>query len=368
MTESPAPFAVARRELILDELRRTGAVRVADLARRFKVTPLTIRRDMGYLADRGLVTRVHGGATLRSRLDTTVPTHHPGDHLQLFRVGMVVPSLNYYWPQVITGARAAAAELNVQIVLRGASYYPEDQRLQISSLAATGSLHGLVVAPETSGADGLALLHWLDTLDVPVVLAERRLPSTLALTRLNSVTTNHVFGGALAGRHLADLGHQVVGIVTSTGSPTSGHLRRGWVRALDDHGLSCHIDLDIERSDLEGPRRQEIVTGILSRCRETGTTALLVHSDPEAVVIQQTALDQGWNVPGDLSIIAYDDEVAENAEPAITALRPPKHEVGQLAIEMMVRRLRTGAAMSAQRTYLLPTLHRRASTGSVTSA
>src|SRR5690349_23252120 len=110
MDESPDPpaFGLSRRERILDELRRTGAVRVADLARELGVAELTIRRDIGSLADRGLLTRVHGGATLRSRLDTTVPLAAAAAVPTRFRVGMVVPSLSYYWPHVIVGARAAA--------------------------------------------------------------------------------------------------------------------------------------------------------------------------------------------------------------------------------------------------------------------
>ncbi|MGG1910068.1 DeoR family transcriptional regulator [Microbacterium sp. NRRL B-14842] len=47
-------------------------MRVAELARDFGVAELTIRRDVTALADRGLLTRVHGGAVLRSALDTTV--------------------------------------------------------------------------------------------------------------------------------------------------------------------------------------------------------------------------------------------------------------------------------------------------------
>ena len=141
----PPAFGLSRREHILDELRRTGSVRVADLARELRVSELTIRRDIGHLADRGLVTRVHGGATLRSRLDTTVPAS-AGAPIR-FRVGMVVPSLSYYWPHIMIGARAAATDLGVQLILRGASYSVDDQRRQISSLVESGSLHGLIVAP-----------------------------------------------------------------------------------------------------------------------------------------------------------------------------------------------------------------------------
>lgn len=51
---------------ILDIARASGRVGVEDLAERFDVTLQTIRRDLGELADQGVLDRVHGGAVLRS--------------------------------------------------------------------------------------------------------------------------------------------------------------------------------------------------------------------------------------------------------------------------------------------------------------
>jgi DeoR/GlpR family transcriptional regulator of sugar metabolism len=56
-------LARQRQELILDEVRATGGVRVSELVERLGVSDMTIRRDIEALAVRGLVTRVHGGAT-----------------------------------------------------------------------------------------------------------------------------------------------------------------------------------------------------------------------------------------------------------------------------------------------------------------
>lgn len=366
MTDGDAKpvFGIARRERIMDELRQSGAVRVADLAREFEVSELTIRRDIGELAERGLVTRVHGGATLRSRLDTTVTPRATGGAPR-YRVGMVVPSLSYYWPQVVIGARAAATELGVQLVLRGASYEAADQRRQMNSLVESGSFHGLIAAPENQGPDGHALLNWLEGLPIPVVLAERRAPSALALSTVEWVTTDHVFGGALAASHLASLGHRRVGILTSSQSPTSGQLRQGWERAIGELGLEATVDLNASLDYMEGPDRETFAASLLDRVRKTGTTGMLIHSDPQALLVQQHALDNGWSVPGDLSIIAYDDEVAENGSPPVTALRPPKQHVGRRAVEIMLARLEEGADRPVERVQVVPTLQVRESTAAV---
>jgi DeoR/GlpR family transcriptional regulator of sugar metabolism len=56
-------LARQRQELILDAVRTTGGVRVSELVERLGVSDMTVRRDIDVLATRGLVTRVHGGAT-----------------------------------------------------------------------------------------------------------------------------------------------------------------------------------------------------------------------------------------------------------------------------------------------------------------
>lgn len=56
-------LAQQRQDVILEEVRRTGAVQVSDLVRRFGVSDMTIRRDLDVLAARGAVEKVYGGAT-----------------------------------------------------------------------------------------------------------------------------------------------------------------------------------------------------------------------------------------------------------------------------------------------------------------
>lgn len=55
-----------RQSEILDLARSEGRVLVEELAQRFEVTLQTIRRDLGEMADAGLLDRVHGGAVPRA--------------------------------------------------------------------------------------------------------------------------------------------------------------------------------------------------------------------------------------------------------------------------------------------------------------
>lgn len=66
-------LARQRQALILDRVRDTGAVRVADLARDLGVSDMTVRRDLEILHEHGLLEKVHGGATALSGLASFEP-------------------------------------------------------------------------------------------------------------------------------------------------------------------------------------------------------------------------------------------------------------------------------------------------------
>jgi DeoR/GlpR family transcriptional regulator of sugar metabolism len=63
-----------RQSLILEDIRRSGSVRVSDLTQRLGVSDMTIRRDLEALARTGLVEKVHGGAVLPG----APSSHEPG--------------------------------------------------------------------------------------------------------------------------------------------------------------------------------------------------------------------------------------------------------------------------------------------------
>jgi len=60
-------LARQRQALILEKVRRSGAVRVSELAQDMSVSEMTVRRDLDSLAARGLLEKVYGGATLSRR-------------------------------------------------------------------------------------------------------------------------------------------------------------------------------------------------------------------------------------------------------------------------------------------------------------
>ncbi|HEU4426537.1 MAG TPA: DeoR/GlpR family DNA-binding transcription regulator [Pilimelia sp.] len=66
-------LAQQRQAAILERVRAAGGVRVSELVAEFGVSDMTIRRDLESLADRGLLAKVHGGATTMRSGSTDEP-------------------------------------------------------------------------------------------------------------------------------------------------------------------------------------------------------------------------------------------------------------------------------------------------------
>jgi DNA-binding LacI/PurR family transcriptional regulator len=328
---------------------------VRDVAALLNVSELTIRRDINTLAQQGLVTRVHGGATLRSSIEPNLGASTGSAKLSRYTLGMVVPSLDYYWPQIINGARAAATQAQSRILLRGSSYDVRDNRKQVQTLVNTPGVHGIIAAPDVANAAGHDMLRWLDSLPVPVVLAERRAPVGVAVQRIESVTTDHAYGARLAVRHLHGAGHERIGLLAEPGSPTTAPVRRGWQEAVEALGLTTDV-VNTDAVSFNSRDREKVMDEIIAQCAATGTTALVILSDPQAVAFEQHCIDRGIRVPDDLAIVAYDDEVAHLGDPPITAVQPPKQHVGREAVELLIARLEGGRRRPIHRIELNPEL------------
>jgi DNA-binding LacI/PurR family transcriptional regulator len=353
-TAGKSLFSLQRRERLMEELRAHGAITVRSIAAKFGVSELTIRRDVNILADEGLVSRVHGGATLPSPLDRSATAARPTAHS--YSIGMVVPSLDYYWPQVISGARAEAEEQNLRILVRGSAYDAADNRRQVQALLDTQNIDGLIIAPDMTGEHGQELLRWLNALPIPVVLTERRAPAENPAHRLEWVATDHAFGAGMAVRHLWQEGHRMIGCLSDPASPTSPHVVRGWKQAMAALKIPIEKSILEDSAKLDNGDRAKHFDKVLKLCRETGTTAMLVHSDTQAVAFVQHCVDRGVDVPGSMGIVGYDDEVAYLAEPAISAVRPPKQYVGKVAVQLMAARLAEGRMRPVHRIDLNPDL------------
>jgi DNA-binding LacI/PurR family transcriptional regulator len=359
------PLQVARRARLLEALQRDGVLRISDLTGALGAAAVTIRRDIAQLAAEGLVRRVHGGVALPGTEGAALVSPAEvaaGDEPAARSLGMLVPSLDYYWPDVVRGAEEAARELDMRLVLRGSSYESEDDRPQLSRLVSQLGVDALVVAPRMDAPTSGVTIEWLAATGIPVVLLERTATAGPHHAVLESVVTDHALGAAMAVRHLVALGHRKVGVMLAEHSPTSPHVRRGWLEAAAECGLDTAATVDAPVPDAQAPEGNAALDRVLDQCLATGTTALLAHADAEAIALVQRCEERHLTVPGDLSVVAYDDELAGLFSPPLTAVRPPRRSIGRAAVRLVADRL-SDAGRPTHRVVISPSLRVRDSTG-----
>lgn len=359
------PLQVERRAQLLEELQRLGTVRVSDLVEHLGVAAVTVRRDIAQMAAEGLVRRVHGGVTLIDTEDgagdEAADSPSRVEAAEPRTIGMLVPSLDYYWPGVVRGAEEAAREYGHKVVLRGSSYESEDDRPQLHRLVERVGADGLVIAPRLDAPTTDATLGWLAESGVPTVLVERTATVGPHHAVLESVVSDHALGAAVAVRHLRSLGHRKVGIALARFSPTSPHVLRGWREAAAETGFAPDDTVEALLPGLRTPELDAALDAVLDGCLSTGTTALLVHADSEAMALVQRCEERHLAVPADLSVVAYDDEVAGLFSPPLTAVRPPRRSIGRAAVDLVLARL-ADPGRPTHRVVISPSLRVREST------
>lgn len=353
------PLASARQSSLMRLLRRHGSVRVTVAAEQLGVTPMTIRRDLAHLAEQGLVQRTHGGATLRSPARAGRPAPAPAPDAQALRFAMLTPGLGYYYGRVLQGAERAASELGVQLVYVEHHYDAsrEQQLLErIAALDTDGIILSTTVWPTQMDDTMVQQLHQLS---MPVVLCERP-EARGVLADHDQVSTDHGYGIWLALRHLHALGHRRVTWVSR--DTFDGRLRQR-------SAIEAAAELQIDLNDLTGahpsywePHREEC-REIIERAQQHGSTAVVAHSDLEALGLLPALRSAGLRLPTDMSLISSDDERAAAASTPLTAISPPKFEVGRRCVELLHKRVTTaGGEQPIEHLRLLPQLVVRDST------
>ncbi len=122
-----------RRGLILDAVRSGQGVEVVDLAQRFAVSEMTVRRDLARLAREGKVTRVHGGA-VNEREEPPFAAIAAERHAEKLRIGSAAASL-------VEDGQAVMIDIGTTTLALARHLHGRKLRVITSNLAVVEELH-----------------------------------------------------------------------------------------------------------------------------------------------------------------------------------------------------------------------------------
>lgn len=312
----------------------------------------TVRRAVRTLVAEGLVRRRRGSGTFVAA--GVAPEIAPRPQF----VGVVVPSMSYVYPRVVAGIERVMTAAGVQVMLASSDYDLDLEAAQVRRLLDAG-VGGLLLVPNLHlHPDPTLRVAELRTLPVPYVLVERRPPRSEPDDPTDYVCTDVPGGAYAAVRHLVESGHRRIGHLGRHGTATADRVHAGFARAIDDFGLPRVAAAIVRRAEWT----TDDLAAYVGACATHDVTAVLCLGDRDAAALLPLARDHHMPVPGRLAVVSYDDEVADLAEVPLTAVSPPKEEVGQVAAELLLHRIATGGTAAARRVELRPRLVVRAST------
>jgi LacI family transcriptional regulator len=144
------------------------------------------------------------------------------------------------------------------------------------------------------------------------------------------------FAGALqATNHLIELGHRRIAFVAGRPDLRSSIRRSdGYRRALADAGIPFDPSLVGVGRYLRESTHEPAVALLSRRDRPT---AIFAANDLSAIAIIEVAASLGLSVPGDLSVIGFDDvPEASRLNPPLTTIRQPMQRLGAAAAGLLV--------------------------------
>ncbi|MEV6109866.1 LacI family DNA-binding transcriptional regulator [Streptomyces sp. NPDC051940] len=198
--------------------------------------------------------------------------------------------------------------------------------------------------------------HQLRARSIPFVIVD---PAGDPDPDVPSVGSANWSGGLAATRHLIDLGHRRIGIISGPGDMLCSLARLdGYRSAMGMAGLPADPGL-VQFGDFHVEGGYERGTAMLTM--PDRPTAIFAGSDLQALGVLEAARVLGLRVPHDLSVVGYDDvQLARWSSPALTTVHQPLRQMAEEAVQLLLR-LRAGRP-SATRLELATSLVVRNST------
>ena len=236
----------------------------------------------------------------------------------------------FFYSRVLLGAELEARKKDYYILLTtvGDSFQPPKDTPRFLK---GRDVDGIIVA----GSVPEDLVAYIHPLKIPYVLVDYRHPAIES----NRVQIENHDGAYRAVEHLLDHGYRRIAFVGGSYRHASIRERfRGYQNALDHAGLSevardesLRFLVDEETTSLIGARG---INALLDQAVQFD--AVVCANDTTALGCLNALQERGFNVPGDIAIVGFDDiRYAAETRPTLTTVHVPKLEMGVQAVRLI---------------------------------
>lgn len=248
-----------------------------------------------------------------------------------------------FLPGLLEGAARAARHYGYHLLFRPVEV--DEPNGSYAELVRGRHTAGLILSGPRSD-DAYVLDLYRD--DFPIVLHGQ-----LNGSDIPSVDVDNVQGALSAVRHLLELGHRRIAIVTNAPLVYTASRQRleGYRRALEERDVVYDREL-VRQGNFDEESGYAAIKELLGM--DEAPTAAFIASDVVAMGALRALQEEGVSVPQDLAVVGFDDITAARfITPALTTVHVPTFALGWSAAELLVQLIEQRP--SAERHVLLDT-------------
>jgi DNA-binding LacI/PurR family transcriptional regulator len=278
--------------------------------------------------------------------------YHPDTRARLLRsarsrlIGVVFGVQHDFHGDLVGGLYAAAERVGYDLTLSAVTPGRDEQRA-VASLLQDRCEALVLLGPQSSTAQLAELAQRL-----PIVAVAR----SVRTAAVDVVRTADDLGLHQAVDHLVALGHRRITHIDGGRAPGAAERRRGYRAALARHGLAEGSIVAGGPGEEDGARAaRELLDGPLP-------SAVTVFNDRCAVGVLDVLRRTGLSVPGDISVIGFDDSrLSRLSSVDLTTVAQDAEQLTSLAVGRAVNRI-DGTAVDQREQVVRPHLVIRSTT------
>ncbi|ULT57025.1 LacI family transcriptional regulator [Neobacillus drentensis] len=188
-----------------------------------------------------------------------------------------------------------------------------------------------IILMSQSEVDNSFIYHVLNQ-KIPLVVINREVSDQSII----NILSNDREGSCQAVKYLIQKGHKDIAIIEGIkGFKSSLERREGYLKALIDEQIPIQSEYIVNGNyDMEsGYKAMEKLLSL-----ENPPTAVFSSNDDMAVGALNAVFAKGLTVPGDISVIGFDDiQIARYTNPSLTTVKKPIEKISRLGAEKILK-------------------------------